>query len=97
MGKSSISETAKYLDCCHYHHIHTHSSERTAGHVSKYEKKKERAAELQLTPKNYKRQGCLKEGWNVIRAARELKEGKGKSMLYPPLGRFLWVWHRHLP
>lgn len=87
MGKSSISETAKYLDCCHYHHIHTHSTERTAGHVSKYEKKKrERAAELQLTPKNYKRQRCLEGGWNVIRAART-KRREGKEHVVPSLGK----------
>ena len=86
MGKSSISETAKYLDCCHYHHIHTHSTKRTAGHVSKYEKKIERAAELQLTPKNYKRQGCVKGGWNVTRAART-KRREGKECVVPSLGK----------
>ena len=68
---------------------HTHPQyQRTAGHVSKYEKKKkiERAAEFQLAPKNYKRQGCLKGGWNVIHAART-KRREGKEHVVPSLGK----------
>ena len=49
-------------------------------------KKIERAAEFQLTPKNYKRQGCLKGGWNVIRAART-KRREGKEHVVPSLGK----------